>query len=205
MARKPKKQRQDVSDAKALTDSQRVAVNMSATAYASLAAEVADLQGKRDIFSAKQAVAKGGSSEDKAASKIAKREMINSQNSLCDSLNVFAKGDILLLLGSGFEITPEFYPSVELAPVEKFTVKNTNVPGRVKLNAVKGDGCLTLEFEWGQGPTIESVTVWSKCSQSQNECTVSGLISGGRFWGRVNSIGRRGQQLMSQPINIIVL
>lgn len=202
---KAKKIRHNTSDQNMTSMGADINDGMASPYFTSLTTEKAAFLAKSEAFAVALAAAHAGGREAKAAKRQAKFEMVVAGNVLCDAVNRLAKGDIVIVLASRFKPSRENITPVVMEGFKKFVVANTQTLGEVIFTAVKGRGALSVLIYWGVGDTLAEVTEWHICSQSVNQCVISGLQSGKRVWGRALATGRSGQVLWAQPISTIVL
>lgn len=175
------------------------------TYFTPLAADVAVLQDKYDNYTAALKLAVNGSREQKAQKNTDKAELISALDVVCDGVNPIAKGNSVKLYSSGFKIVDTKGSPVVIQPLKKFTLGYGPNEGTVVITAQKGRGTVSLMIEYTIGDTVGADTVWSRCNETKNVCTIEGLTPGHYLWARATSVGRRNQILFTSPIKIMVV
>jgi hypothetical protein len=140
--------------------------------------------------------------KEKVAIKDKKKELVvNLLNELADYVNAICKGNRILLLGSGFDITPE--GKANLSPsIEKLEVL-LSAPGEATARIKNAKGAIAFIFEYTTEPPGPN-TIWTYRGSSLRTYTFKGLASDKRHWFRTIAIGNGGL-LSYSPIETKVI
>jgi hypothetical protein len=205
---KAKYLKRDLSDPDLSTKAQTAQTSLDGNANfpgAEMLALLADFQNRRDNYGAALAASIFGGRAAKQLKNTCRRLLFNSGKPLVDEVNRIADGDRDKLSTCGLEIGSEVAEKKTMEPLRSFKVFNGINLGEIIAKARAGRGTKFVLFEYGIGDTIESITAWTSCPASKNQCTITGLSSGKRIWVRAISVGARDQRILATAITTIIL
>ena len=162
-----------------------------------------DIEGEKDDLKAAAALAKNGSTAQKAMVKVKLRILMLSMKALRSYVEITANtGDPLLAeevaLSSGMgvkKMTPR--------PKRVFTVMNTSIPGSVKVFCATVKNATAYDFEYTKTPADETTYVSAGVKPSATR-VVNDLPSVTEYWFRWCSISKTGRGAWSDPIKVVV-
>jgi hypothetical protein len=113
-------------------------------------------------------------------------------------------GDETKILGAGLQVKAKGVRHKDVLPKpENLSAKNTDNHGEIILRWGKVAGSKNYNIEICLDPEEENV--WKHIEFSTKlKLTISGLVSGQRYWFRVSAINSRGESPFSEPVSRIV-
>lgn len=162
---------------------------------------LAELKKVLPEFQAALVNAKGRDKEMVAIKNNKRAIVLKLLDELADYVTITCKGDLTLLLGSGFDITSEsaaaLPPAIEILDVE------LGDPGEATTRIKKITGAIAFVHEYTTEPPGPN-TIWISRGSSLSTYTFKGLTSDKRHWFRVIAIGRGGQLGFSPIVTRVI-
>jgi len=117
-------------------------------------------------------------------------------------VTAICKGDITLLLSSGFDITTEGGKSSSAPIIKKLEVE-LGPPGEATTRIKNITGAIAFIHEYATEPPGPN-TIWIYKGTSLSTYTFTELTSDKRYWFRVMAIGRGGQTSYSPIVTRVI-
>ncbi|WP_293302396.1 hypothetical protein [Pedobacter sp. UBA4863] len=119
------------------------------------------------------------------------------------NIDAQANGDRAKLLSSGFDLAvSNEHPSTITAPIDFKLLDGLNA-GEMKFTFKRVLHAVSYLFELSDTPPDEN-TQWTVVPGATRTYTFKGLRSGNRIYGRVQVVGRKGQQIASEILSRVV-
>jgi len=130
-----------------------------------------------------------------------KKIVLNLLDELATYVTAICKGDKALLLSSGFDITPEGGPGLELTIGKLDVILGES--GEVTMRIKNATGAVAFIFEYTTEPP-GPYTIWLSRGSSLRSHTIKGLTSSKQYWFRGVAIGR-GESLAYSTVVMRVI
>jgi hypothetical protein len=131
-----------------------------------------------------------------------KAEVLDLLQDLADYVTDISKGDRILLLSSGFDITSENSNGKQIPTIEKVEV-DLNVPGEATIRIRNVTNAIAFVHQYTTEPP-NAQTRWYGEGSSLGRYTFKGLESEKRHWFRVVAIGYFGLRGYSPIVSMVI-
>lgn len=155
---------------------------------------LADLQTAVDVYTASLSKAKNGSRADKEQKNLDKQGLISLLRDECDYVNMIAKGDVLTLLTTRFNISKDRQPRVLGTPEAK--VEN-GTSGKLLLSTPAVAGALAYKHKYKAN--VNAAT-WFEIYSTRAKCVIEGLTPGIEYELQIEAIGTKNQVTISNIV-----
>jgi len=149
------------------------------------------------------AIARDGSKAQKATVKVKLRKLMLSMTTLKSYVQTIANADVEngeeVALSSGMYLKG-FTPR----PKRKFSVKNTNLSGTVKVICPRTKGDIMFQCQYTTTPDNEASYIETDITPAATR-TISGLVRGKRYYFRWASITSTGRSAWSDTIHSVIM
>ena len=162
-----------------------------------------EVQAALDTFSAALAIARTGSSLEKAIKNQKKQALVTTLHSLGNYVLFTANGDVLVAKSSGFSVAKSPTPLPELTKATNQKLEDGQNPGELRYSFDRVHGSRSYIYQYTPDPITEN-SVWQTQTGTVRKVTFTGLRIGERYWCRAVAIGPNGQGVYSDPISRIV-
>jgi hypothetical protein len=130
-----------------------------------------------------------------------RQELLDLLSQLATYVQLNGNSDPVIMLSSGFDITQADRPPVgPLEKPENFKMEAI-AAGTLKLSCDKVDGADNYRFEYKE----TTAASWIEKTSSKRSITITGLISGKEYEGRVVAIGTDPSRIYSDVVTSFVL
>lgn len=155
---------------------------------------LADLKTAIDVYTASLAKAKNGSRADKEQKNLDKQGLISLLRDESDYVNMIAKGDVLTLLTTGFNLSKDRQPKVLGTPDAKVEAGEN---GALILSTPSVNGALTYKHKY---KADSNAATWIEISSTRATCKLEGLTPGTVYIMQIDAIGSRNQVTSSNVV-----
>lgn len=156
---------------------------------------LADLKTAIDVYTASLAKAKNGSRADKEQKNLDKKGLISLLRDESDYVNMIAKGDVLTLLTTGFDLSKDRQPRVLGTPVAKAKLGDDG--GTVILSTPSVTGAVTYTHRYKAN---QNDAAWVEITGTKSKCTIEGLTPGVEYIMQIDAIGTKNQVTSSNVV-----
>ena len=195
-----------LSDANLIIKTQNIVVSMTPPEnpyFATPSPTLADMQDAIDSFTNAVAVAKTGSSYDKALKNQYRMDLIEMLHSLGAYVLFTAEGDFLIAQSSGFTIAKEPSPAPPITAAANQKLDDGANAGELYFSFDKVQGARSYIYQYTADPLTYTST-WETKVGTIRKVNFTGLDSGKKYWCRVMAIGINGQGVYSEPVSRVV-
>lgn len=193
----------DFSDSGLLTKSRQILTAMTGNPhFTTPVPALSVLEQAIDDFDAELQKGEGGSFE--SALKNQKRDgLIAVLHSLGRYVDFEADGDEVIILSSGFPVTKKRESRPPVAPVTILKVTDGANPGEAVVRFKRDRNATGYNCQYTTDP-MGAGSVWQSQHGTTSKMVVGNLEGGKTYWFRIVTLGRKGQQAMSDPVKRVV-
>ena len=173
------------------------------TDFPNAAPMVAELVAAQSIYSVALSAAKDGSRLQAAEKNAAKEVVVDLLVQLCAFVNYIARGNRVMLLGSGFDVSKELITPMVIEPAKSIIINYGKNSGEMDINVkgVKAHKGLIFEYALAtEKNEIAAEANWITQPSSTTKCTIVNMPVGQRVLIRIGITGSRKQLIYTAPV-----
>ena len=173
------------------------------TDFPNAAPMVAELVAAQSIYSVALSASKDGSRLQAAEKNAAKEVVVDLLVQLCAFVNYTARGNRVMLLGSGFDVSKELITPMVIEPAKSITINYGKNSGEMDINVkgVKAHKGLIFEYALAtEKNEIAAEANWITQPSSTTKCTIVNMPVGQRVLIRIGITGSRKQLIYTAPV-----
>lgn len=166
--------------------------------FPSVSPSLATVQSSIDAYDAALLLAKEGGKANIAAKKARKKELVNVLVDLALDLMKTAAGNEEMLMSTNYPLakTPAPLPPISVPVITR--IENGESIGQLTVTVKRQEGVKTYMYEYTPEP-LTADSVWASQNSTYVKGTLSGLVSGKKYWCRVVAFGSGDQVMVSDP------
>lgn len=123
--------------------------------------------------------------------------LIGMMHNLAMYVNTICKGNVEMLVGSGFTLTKDPVPVYLETPVIR-QIKQAQNPGGMVVTIYAAKGSKSILFQIATNPV--DANSWTTIGSSKLSFEFTNLVQGQKYWFRVVAIGSKGQLAYSEEV-----